>query len=480
MTRSAARRAAATATAFLAAAVLTAAQLPQPPQPGIGDRLYPKVGDPRYDVTAYDLTFDYRGAGRPLDAVTRIRARARTALTGFHLDFTRGTVRSVGVDGAPARFRLSGGRLLVTPAHRVPRGGPLDVIVRHTSDPGGPADDGGWVRTPDGLALADQAEAARRVFPCDDHPSDKARFTFHVTAPRGYTVVANGLPVGRPHATAGGVTWTYRTAHPMATELAQISIGHSAVLRATGPEGLPVRDVVGAADRIRLAARAALVPGQIAWMERQVGRYPFETYGILSVDTSTGFELETQTLSLFERRVLLAPASFAAPLMVHELSHQWFGDSVTPADWSDLWLNEGHATWYEWRYRAEVEHGPSLEQQARTAYRRDAANRADDGPPARPKRPGSGQLGIFRDNVYDGGGLVLYALHQEIGDRAFRALERAWVTRYRDANATTADLIALASRVSGRDLRGFLDPWLYGDRTPPMPGHPDWRTDPAR
>ncbi|MEU3463071.1 M1 family metallopeptidase [Streptomyces sp. NPDC006733] len=469
------RRSGAVLAAVAAVLTLTAADLPGDPAAtasGLGDRLYPDLGNPGYDVAAYDLSFDYRGNDRPLDAVTRITARALRPLTGFHLDFAAGTVSSVQVNGRPAAYEREREELVVTPEEPVPGGGELLITVVHTSDPRTP--DSGWVRTADGLAMANQADAAHRVFPCNDHPSDKAAFTFRVTAPEDLTVVTNGVPDAAPApAPASALTWTYRPANPMATELAQVSVGRSTVLRRTGPHGLALRDVVGAADRDRLEARLAMTPGQIAWMEEQVGPYPFETYGILSADTTTGFELETQTLSLFERRVLLAPEAVAAPLMVHELAHQWFGDSVTPAAWSDLWLNEGHATWYQALYAAQ-KYGVGLDEQLRAAYEGDTRVRQADGPPAAPKPPRPGKLGIFRNNVYAGGGLVLYALRQEIGASAFQRLERAWVGLHRDGNASTADFTALASAVAGRDLSGFLEAWLYGAATPPMPGHPDW------
>ncbi|WP_329185337.1 M1 family metallopeptidase [Actinacidiphila glaucinigra] len=474
-----ARRAGVTAAAV---AALTAAGLPGDTTPvGLGDRLYPELGNPGYDVHDYDISFTYHGNDRPLDAVTRVDAFATDTLDRFHLDF-RGDVRSVEVNGRRAAFRTWREELVVTPAVPVPRGDLLRVTVVHTSDPAAKGDTG-WIRTKDGLAMANQAAAAHTVFPCNDHPSDKARFAFHVTAPNDLTVVANGLP--ETALRKGPVTtWNYRTVHVMATELAQVSVGRSTVLRRTGPGGLPLRDVVGTADpdRAKLEKRLALTAGQIAWMEEQVGPFPLETYGILSADTVTGFELETQTLSLFERRVLLSREADAAPVMVHELAHQWFGDSVSPATWSDLWLNEGHATWYQWRYAAEHYRELTLEQFAKAAYGADARLRRDGGPAAAPKPPGSdGKLGIFRGNVYFGGALVLYALRQEMGPDAFQRLERAWVARHRDGVASTGDFIALASDVAGRDLGGFLRAWLYGPTTPPMPGHPDWkRSVPAK
>lgn len=456
---------------------LLAAGAPSPAAPlGIGDRLFPHLGNPGYDVIAYDIAFGYGGDNsKPLDAVTVIQARATDRLERINLDFAQGTVRSVAVNGRPASYESTGEDLVVTPAYSVPWGGTMRIAVRHTSNPSA-GSDGGWVRTRDGLAMANQADAAHRVFPSNDHPADKAMFTFRVTAPKGLIVVANGLPEGW-RAGQGPTTWTYRTHHPMATELAQVSIGRSTVVQREGPDGLPLRDVVPTKDRKQLEPWLKKTPGQISWMEKKVGRYPFETYGVLVADTTTGFELETQTLSLFEKPLFTRPEYpkwYVDSIMVHELAHQWFGNSVSPRTWSDLWLNEGHATWYEALYAED--HGQPMEKRMKAAYSASDGWRAAGGPPAAPKAPEPGQkISLFRPVVYDGSALILYALREEIGHAAFDRLERAWVRRHADSTATTADFVELASKVAGRDLNGFFRPWLYARKTPPMPGHPDWK-----
>ncbi|MFI8006637.1 M1 family metallopeptidase [Streptomyces sp. NPDC086010] len=467
--------------ALLATASLTlvAATLPTPEPLGIGDRLFPYLGNPGYDVLSYDISLTYKGANtKPLEAVTTIDARTTAPLERINLDFARGTVRSVEVDGLNAGFATAREDLIVRAPVRLPSGAHVRITVRHTSDPAGEKANGGWVPTADGLAMANQADAAHRVFPGNDHPADKAYFTFRVTAPDDLTVVAGGLPAGKRHH-AGATTWTYRTRHPMATELAQVSIGRSAVLRRTGPNGLPVRDVVPAADRAKLEPWLKKTPGQLAWMEKQVGPYPFETYGLLVADTETGFELETQTLSLFERSLFTGtgyPEWYVDSVMVHELAHQWFGNSVSPRSWSDLWLNEGHATWYEARY-AEEHAGKPLERRMKDAYARSDAWRAAGGPPAHPDVPTPDhKISLFRPVVYDGSALILYALRKEIGTVAFDRLERTWVREHRDGSATTRQFTDLASATAGRDLTVFFDGWLYGKKTPPMPGHPDWRS----
>ena len=474
--------------ALLASAVsvcLIAASAPSPAVPlGVGDRLFPHLGNPGYDVESYDLSFTYPGSNRePLTAVTTIDARTTSRLELVNLDFSHGKVRSVEVDGAPAAFTTAGEDLVITPKTPLAEGSRTRITVRHTSDPVYTGDEeGGWVRTADGLAMANQADAAHVVFPCNDHPSDKAMFTVRVTAPDGYTAVSNGLATGTARA-AGATTWTYRTEHPMATELAQVSIGRSAVLHRAGPHGLPVRDVVPAKDRAKLEPWLKKTPAQIEWMEGKVGRYPFETYGVLIAEAQTGFELETQTLSLFERELFVRPEYpqwYVESIMVHELAHQWFGNSVSPRTWSDLWLNEGHATWYEALY-AEETAGKSLETRMKAAYGASDRWRAAGGPPAAPKEPKDGQkIGIFRANVYDGAALFLYALREEIGAPAFARLQRAWVHVHRDGVASTADFRRLASLITGRDLDVFFHAWLYEVKTPPMPGHPDWKPVPAR
>ncbi|WP_333773445.1 M1 family metallopeptidase [Streptomyces sp. IBSBF 3136] len=454
-------------------------EVPSPGAPGIGDPLVPLDGNGGYTVRRYTLDFDWRAPGTPFPATTTLRATATQALSRFDLDFAGNTLRTVGVDGAPARFTRDGDELVVTPARPIPRGGTFTVRVAYTADPtlrrhrDDAIQDYGWVPTADGTLLSPQPDGARMVFPADDHPSLRAPFTFHVTTPPGLTAVANGRLVRRVRQPDGRTRWTYDSEHPVAPQLVQLAIGRFTLVDGTGPHGLPVRDVV--AEDLVGGTRAyrSLTPDHLAWLEQRLGPYPFGRYGVLVGDTDLPVALETQSLSVVPSSDLLGDRVDAERNLVHELAHHWTGDSVAIRRWSDLWLSEGHARYYE-RLYTDGHGGPDLDDAMRDAYAQHDQWRHDDGAPAEPT-----ERTLFRQMRYDGSALVLYALRQKVGDATFDRIERSWVTTYRGRVAGTRDFVRLASTVAGQDLSPFLTAWLYGPHTPPMPGRPDWRVDPV-
>jgi aminopeptidase N len=300
-----------------------------------------------------------------------------------------------------------------------------------------------------------------------------------LTTPNGWIGVANGKQVST---TAGdsSVTSVYREAKPMASELVQVVAGDFVVQTRAAVGGVPIRDVFPRRLASKLRPKAAVERSQLAWMAKRVGPYPFENYGSLVIDADLGFALETQTLSLYDTGLFALPASTLNPIMLHELAHQWFGDSVTPRSWSDVWLNEGHATWYELLYADDTKifkkytGFPNRTAYFKALYQVSNSWRKQYGPPARPARSTS-VWDVFNPDVYGGGALALYALKQKIGSKKFQKLERTWVSTYRGKPASSAQFTALASKIYGHNLTSFLKPWLYGAKTPPMPGHKSWK-----
>ena len=321
----------------------------------------------------------------------------------------------------------------------------------------------GWFATADGSVTAFQPNVAHLSYPVNDHPADKATYTFHLDVPAGITAVANGVATGA--SSAGGRTvFSYEERSPMASELVQATVGDIAVIDRGSAAGVRtarrrVEHQQTPASSRRWRARRRTCAG---WSTRS-GPYPFENYGVLAADQLFFYALETQTLSLhaelfFDPR--FAPGVtgqrwFYEPIMVHELAHQWFGDSVAPERWSDVWLNEGHATWYEreWEQEKRPDRGERLRlvrgvharpvRQGQPVPGRVRAGRAAD--PQRPVRA------LQRQRVRRRRARPLRA-PAKVGDPAFRAIERAWAQRKRGESVGTDDFIALASDVAGQDL----------------------------
>ncbi len=457
------------------------AERPSPGAAGIGDPLYPTLGNGGYDVEHYDLDLRYETAApsQGLVGTVTITARATQALSQFDLDFGGDSFGPVTVDGRVATAVRDGDELVITPARAIHRGARFVVKVAHfTATPGvpSPAD---FLGAPffialDGSAWAGQPNGAHQIFPSNDHPRDKASFSFRIDVPAGTTAVASGVLDGQRTA-QGRTIWRYEQCEPMATELAQVAVGALTVISRGRHAGVTVRDVVPTRLAAELEPKLAVELSQLDWLEERLGSYPFETYGSLAAAADFGFALETQTLSLYETTFFDAAPQDYSPIMLHELAHQWFGDSVAPAQWSDVWQNEGHATWYEVTYQIDPD-SPEFTDAVRQVYALGDLFRFLFGPVASPR---SGDpRDVFNPNVYAGGAVTLYALRQQVGDATFRRIERTWVTKYRGRSASTADFIALASQVSGQDLTAFLTDWLYSTTTPAMPGHPDWTVDP--
>jgi aminopeptidase N len=462
------------------------ASTPSPGAAGIGDRLFPLLGNGGYDVANYNLALTYpkKDPAQQVSGSVTITATATQALSRFDLDFSGDAVAAVSVNGARAKFSLGGGELVITPARSLAKGRAFTVTVsgfKATPITGTPQAPSGFLRTPDGTALTGQPAAAHTLFPSNDHPRDKATYTISLTQPAGWTGIANGQQI-RTVKHAGYVTETYREASPMASELLQVAVGDFVVRTRPSVDGIPIRDVAPTRLAGTLLPEADDERAELAWMESQVGKYPFENFGSLFIDANLDAALETQTLPLYDTATANRPTPLFNPTMVHELAHQWFGDSVAPANWSDLWQNEGHATWYEMAYAektgvlSDYIGFDTTEEFYRAVYGISDQLRADAGPVA---RPNSGAFAdLFNEDVYFGGALTLYALQQKVGAATFQRIERSWATQFRGQSKSTDDFIALASKVSGQDLKAFLTAWLYGTTTPPMPGHPDWTVNP--
>ncbi len=197
-------------------------------------------------------------------------------------------------------------------------------------------------------------------FPGSHHPSDKASYDLTVTVPKGLTAVSNGELKSR-RTSGGKTTFVWHTAEPMASHAATLAIGRYTVTRSTTQSGLPVYVAVDPSQAEASRAVLARLPEVMEWAENNFGPYPFSSTGaIVDRPEDADYALETQN----------RPVYAGAPdteTLVHEIAHQWFGDSVTPKSWADMWLNEGLATYAEWLW-TEDEGGLTAEETFTDVY----------------------------------------------------------------------------------------------------------------
>ena len=143
--------------------------------------------------------------------------------------------------------------------------------------------------------------------------------------------------------------------------------------------------------------------------------------------------------------------------LAHELSHMWFGDSVTLTEWPDIWLHEGFATWSEWIW-SEHSGQRSAHQAFEHYYNTPPQDFRFWTPP--PGDPGTAVF-LFNGTIYLRGAMTLQALREKVGEMAFFQIMRQWATENRYGNVTTAEFIALSEQLSGQDLDNFFHVWLY-------------------
>ena len=450
----------------------------RPGAPGVGDDYFPLYGNGGYDVRHYLLKVSYDPATDRLVGLATISARATQNLSRFNLDFVGLTVRSIKVNGRAASWSRTEHELTVTPAHGLRKGRRFSVVVRYDGVPitqqlvlgPGFTIEAGFIHTDDGAIVAGQPEVAASWFPVNDHPIDKASYTFVVTAPADLQVVANGRLLGRKRHGAKR-TWVWNAPEPMASYLATVDIGRFATHRYR-TNGLWMYDALdpdlfdqpapGPGSYGEIAQGSFDRQGEIlGFLSRRFGPYPFSTGGGIVDDyDNLQFALETQTRPVYSKYFFTSPAN-GDSVVVHELAHQWFGDYVALAEWKHIWLNEGFAQYAEWMWSEEE--GLGTAQELFDAFY--------NGIPATDPfwsvvigDPGPEFL--FDNAVYFRGAMAVHALRLEVGDRDFFRILHAWTSRRGGGNGTIPQFIRLAERVSGQQLDDLFQTWLFTGSKP--------------
>ncbi|WP_262424427.1 M1 family metallopeptidase [Brachybacterium sp. Z12] len=319
----------------------------------------------------------------------------------------------------------------------------------------------GWEELEDGVIVAAQPHGAPSWFPCNDRPDNKATYSIALAAPPGYTVAVSGELQGTQR-TGNALIWSYEQTVPMATYLATVQIGRYREVEHTGAP-VPVRTFAPPAlDEAALADSFGHQPQMLTFFAELFGPYPFASYTAVITEDELEIPLESQGLSTFGSNFVDTDWE-SMRLIAHELSHQWFGNSVTLARWQDIWLHEGFACYCEWLW-AEESGVSSVQAEVDKHHALLVGLPQDDLVLAHP-----GQALMFDDRVYKRGALTVHALRTHVGDEVFFEIVRGWLAEHRSGTVTTEIFLEHVGNEAGEAAAALLAPWLFETALPPCP-----------
>ena len=302
-----------------------------------------------------------------------------------------------------------------------------------------------------------QPYGAQNWWPCKNSLNDKAdTVELIVKVPFSYQAASNGLllsidTLNNQH------RFHWRTTYPIATYLVAVSVGdyqRISYKKPIGEDSLLYQHFLFPTDTLSFSQSDEVTHRFMQFYDSLLGPYPFikEKYGHASAVIGGG--MEHQTMSLM--------GAYGGELIAHELVHQWFGNKITCASWSDIWLNEGFATYFtHLTYEFGILHDPnlfsvvlknmhkkSLEQPHFSVFRRDTSEASL----------------IFDRLVYDKGAALLHMLRWQVGDSAFFQGIRNYLNdpRWTYGFVSAKDFQFHLKRSSGKDLSEFFKDWYYG------------------
>jgi aminopeptidase N len=413
----------------------------------------------------------------------------KDSVTAIDLDFGEMTVDSVKVEGHPAKYSQSGGKLVVTLSQVPKKDAQLKISVAYH---GRPKDGLILINDKDGRPSATGDNWPDRVhnwIPCLDHPSAKATVRFTVNAPARDVVVANGQLESTRSNSNKTQTWIWNEGVPVSPYCMIICAGEFARLEAEDKAVTPLSYYVPQSDRQFAMQGFAPAAPSLKLFTETVAPYPYEKLGLIVGATRYG-GMENSSAIVFastlfnnfrtagqRSRTYNVPGNVER-VVAHEIAHQWFGDSVTEATWADLWLSEGFATYFAGLF-VERNEGESEFR----AYMNDAAKKYFGYEKERKTpihdRETENLNDLLNANNYEKGAWVLHMLRGRLGDKAFFEGIRDYYNSHRNSTATTEDLRAALEKSSGIDLKDFFARWVYGSGHPIYEAHWSWHESKA-
>jgi aminopeptidase N len=439
--------------------------------PAAGPLSKPRAHAPRtapFDVEHYALELALEPATRSLSGRANVRLWARErALRTIELDLVGLEVSGVrDVEGGALDHRHADGLLSIELGRLLQPGDFVELSIDYGGSPG----KGLWfTRERDGVPTQvftqGECQDARWWFPCFDEPHERATSELRVDMPASWRSTAAGVLVERVER-GGRAIEHWRMADPHPTYLVTLVAGELVALEDTW-EQVPLVHLAAPEHAHALAHGFAETAGTLEVFSRLTGRrYPYAKYSQACVENFPFGGMENISATTMTDTMLRDERGWRdydpAGLVAHEAAHQWFGNLLTCADWSHIWLNEGFATYFTQLYFEATRGADAFEVGMRDTQ--DAYTGADVGLTRRPT-----VWNVYKDpmdlffggQTYPGGASRLHLLRFVLGDAAFFAGIREYVAGHADSAVTTADFQAAMQRASGTDLDDFFRQWFH-------------------
>jgi aminopeptidase N len=325
--------------------------------------------------------------------------------------------------------------------------------------------EGGYVR-PAQIWTQGEPEENHFWFPCYDFPDDKATSEQYITAPAGQIAIANGKLVESAANPDGTTTYHWSMEHPHSSYLTSMVVGDFVKL-SDSYESIPVDYFTYRGTQAKATRAFGKTPQMMAWFSRRLDfPFPYSRYSQTIVANFDFGGMENITATTYADSEILAvadegPDPITENLVSHELAHSWFGNLVTCHDWSELWLNEGFATFLEAAYREQADgrdvYLTLLQDDAREYFGEDSSRKRH--PLVNPRYPLS--MDLFDETTYKKGAYVVHMLRQIVGDEVFWRALNIYLNRFKYDVVSSRDLQHVFEEVSSKRLDWFFDQWVY-------------------
>jgi aminopeptidase N len=442
----------------------------------------------RFEAADLRLRVDPRR--RTIEGDATLTFRAESPVSRLAVDLDRNLrVQSIEVDGTALRagsWSNAEGRLFLPLPRPLSAGDAAKVRIRYGGKPHvakrAPWDGGFvWAKTPGGqpwVATAVEGEGCDLFWPCIDHPlAEPGQVDLHITVPAPLVAASNGVATGMEESN-GWRTYHWRTRSPNTYAIA-LNIAPYALLsgeyRSRFGNTIPLRFYYLPGHETQARELFAEFAPMLDFFESTIGPYPFadEKMGIAE---TPHLGMEHQTINAYGNKYAKAPEGYDS-LLQHEFAHEWFGNQLTNADWDDLWLHEGFASYMQPLYGRRLQ-GDRAYFAALHRMRSGILNRAPlvSGKPHAVADVYRKDRGGPAGDIYTKGAYVLHTLRELIGDEPFFRSVRRLVYgtedprpgNFRPRYGSTREFVQIVNEVTGRDYGWFFDVYVFAADLPEL------------